>query len=168
MTLLPEPLWDIYIYIYKRNDCHKLKEYCVYTSIELFAVICMLVTQMIYIGEVRIHYVKIIRFCMFLPSSILLVWVFAECKGALTKSINYRMLIKLGNVSAYAYLIHQVTIHYVTNIYYALFKMEISIGTKTFISFAVTIMLSVAYMKYKQPSYISTLIKDNKTSYRTP
>lgn len=77
---------------------------------------------------------------LFTPISLLLVWVFAYGKGLVMKMLNRKILLWLGNLSSYVFLIHQVVIHWMMT----LLKQEglgnAYIFVLTILSFAVTVI----------------------------
>ena len=75
---------------------------------------------------------------VFLPGSLLLVYILAKEKGAISSFLSLKPVVGLGNLSTYTFLIHQVIINFVwiacDNQYLV-----------AFISFAITIALAFAY-----------------------
>ena len=53
---------------------------------------------------------------IWLPGSLVLVWISANEKGFLSKLLSARFLIKIGNISQYLFLIHQIVIRFVNKI----------------------------------------------------
>lgn len=85
---------------------------------------------------------------LFLPSSALLVYVFALNKGLITKTLTNHWLISVGNLSGHTYLIHQVVIRY---FYLFLSDVQVPNIVKKIIiliaAFVFTVFLSVMYKK---------------------
>ncbi len=103
-------------------------------------------SQMIYSHEIPIRSVWINYFSsLFIPSSILLVWAFANDKGMIARLLSYRWLLWIGNYSAFSYLIHQAVIHYLGWTYYTVFGVQISTFLNVVLSLVVTIILSLLY-----------------------
>ncbi len=75
---------------------------------------------------------------VFLPGSMLLVYVLAKEKGAISSFLSLKPVVEFGNLSTYTFLIHQVIINYVWIVCNNQYLVAL-------ISFAVTIALAFAY-----------------------
>lgn len=75
---------------------------------------------------------------LFLPGSILLVYILAKEKGVISSFLSLKPVVELGNLSIYTFLIHQVIINYVWIVCDNKYLVA-------FISFVVTIALAFAY-----------------------
>lgn len=127
----------------KKSDARE-KLFC--TTPEILAIILFVFTQLIYTREITMP-VNWINYysCLFIPSSVFLIWVFSRQRGAITKALNNKALVSLGGISAYAYLIHQVVIHYSEHTYMSLFDTKIPVFVKIQVSIIFTILLSKKY-----------------------
>lgn len=81
------------------------------TFVECFAAAMFIVTILIFH---KMDGIKdgICHTALFAPISLLLVSVFTECRGLLTKLLNNPLLLWIGNLSTYTFLIHQVIIRW--------------------------------------------------------
>lgn len=95
-----------------------------YTCLELFAIL-LAVSVCVCLKCVDMQILKdtltvILRpfwaSTVFVPSSIMLVWLFAINKGGITKVLNNHIMVYIGNISAYAFLIHSVVLNYLGKI----------------------------------------------------
>ena len=80
---------------------------------------------------------------IYLPVSLLGVWLFYKQRGYLVRGLTNKVLIRIGNVSAYAFLIHQMTIHLMKFLVKDIWLLSI-------VSLAFTIVFSVVYGKLEK------------------
>lgn len=78
-------------------------------------------------------------------TSIITVFLFAINKGAITKILSNRFLVFCGNISAYAFLIHQMVIRYFDAFSKKVLNQKINIGERFLICFTVTIISSLIW-----------------------
>jgi peptidoglycan/LPS O-acetylase OafA/YrhL len=93
---------------------------------------------------------------IYVPIAAVWVLLFAKNQGLLTKLLSNRLSIYIGNISAYAFLIHFIVTMYTP---YIVSRMGITVSgwrstVLVFIELAVSIALSVCY-KYIEGKYIS-------------
>ena len=114
--------------------------------VELCAVILLIVTLKIRSKEINIlDWPWFKSSCLYLPSSLLLVWVFASNRGVITRALSGKLLLYIGNLSAYTYLIHQVVIHYIQYLDAKCFHLELSNWALAGIALIVSIALAKLY-----------------------
>ena len=77
--------------------------------LEVLAVAAFVLQEYAYL-PVKENYMGIGYNVYFTISSLLIIWVFAISGGFVTKILNNKILIWIGNLSAYTFLIHQVVI----------------------------------------------------------
>ena len=86
---------------------------------------------------------------VFLPTSCLLVFLFGRKEGALTRALSTKIFVFIGNISGYAFLIHQLMIQYSKLLISKLVTLSNEIAIKMLssgIAFIVTVVLSLLYM----------------------
>ena len=121
------------------------------TLMEVVALSLFLIAHMIYVGEISISAFRWLKYsCLYLPSSLLMVWVFSAEQGVITRTIHYKWLLFIGNISAYAYLIHQIVISYIDWFWVSLFNTHIGPFMKVGFSLIITIILSVLFERHKK------------------
>lgn len=86
---------------------------------------------------------------IYIPLAIIWVFLFARCKGLLTKLLSNKLFIYIGNISSFAFLIHYVITQY-TIIGLGVLKLEL-LGKKKavliFMELLITILISILYKK---------------------
>lgn len=88
---------------------------------------------------------------LFVPSSISLVYIFADNKGMITKLLTNKVIIFIGNISPYIFLFHRLVINWLW------FKYENVItdkATECIISFFITMVLSLLWKKIDNIRYL--------------
>lgn len=88
-----------------------------WTLLELLTVLAVIVFEKNY-PEFKAKYMGLGYTAFWIPVSMLLVYMFAHNKGWITKLLNCRVLLWLGNISSLTFLIHQIVIRWL--------KMEIN------------------------------------------
>ena len=86
---------------------------------------------------------------LFIPSSVTLVMTFAINKGFISKALAWKSIVYIGNISPYAFLIHNNIIIIVRIFMYKLILSESSMWFKPVlivVSFVLTVLSSAAYM----------------------
>ena len=121
------------------------------TLFEVGAVALFVVSQMVYSKTIIINGIWLNYYsCLFLPSSLLLVWIFAGRRGLITKLLSRKWMIYLGNLSSYAFLIHLVAIKYVQKSYVLISKSRMSGIALACVSLLITIVLSYVCSKIQR------------------
>lgn len=87
---------------------------------------------------------------IYLPASLLGVLLFYKQRGLLVRVLTNKVLIRIGNISAYAFLIHQMTIHIMKFLVKDIWLLSI-------VSLVFTIVFSVVYEKIEK--YILGILK---------
>ncbi|MBQ1628181.1 MAG: acyltransferase [Treponema sp.] len=132
--------------------------------LELFSIAFIILSLYIYIGKLTV--LSEPCFChtvLFIPGSVFFVFSFAQNKGLISKLITTSpQLIWLGNISAYAFLIHQLVIRYTEFLYTKLTATTMNMYIKIIFTFTVTICCCMAYRKIE--SYIKSRIEHNAQS----
>ncbi len=120
-------------------------------SVEVLALLFFLLAELIYAKEINILSYNWFRWSnLWMPSSLLIVWSFAKNKGALTKSLCGKWLIKLGDFSGYAFLLHQITIKVVRRSWLFLFGVEVLPILCICVSLPISLILSGIYQRFRQ------------------
>ncbi len=84
---------------------------------EVLVLLALVVSQKIYNGHYGFFSTEwFILTVLYVPTSVVLVYLFATKEGILTWLLTNRVLITIGNVSASAFLIHQIVIRYLWEI----------------------------------------------------
>ena len=77
--------------------------------LEIFALTAFVLFEYSYL-PIKENYMGIGYNVYFVPASVLIVWVFAINGGFITKLLNNRVLLWIGNISGFTFLIHQVVL----------------------------------------------------------
>ena len=99
------------IYIERRNNGRKYNSAIRYSSLEIIAVILNIGVCMCF-THAPIEYKWFTFTCLFIPTSAILVYVFAQNAGILSKMLTIRPVLWLAYISPYAFLIHRLVIYY--------------------------------------------------------
>lgn len=141
-------------YLYLKNEiklCEKNWKTApwIATPIELLAISVLILTIEVYHGRINplINWNWFRTTCLYLPSSLLLVWVFALNKGVITRALTGKLLIYFGNLSSYMFLIHLVVIRYLQRIYMVLYQNEINTWVLGACAILITILLAESYRR---------------------
>lgn len=95
-----------YLFINFNNNWKRVQ----YTAAELFVIILMLIQVVLY-DKGSIHGTNWTLTLFWLPTSILFIFLFAVQKGAVSQMLTKsKVLIWIGDISAEAFLIHQISI----------------------------------------------------------
>lgn len=128
------------------------------TLLEIFTVAVLLITQ--FIHEEQIIYIGGEWFrhtLLYVPSSLMLVWVFAHSKGYITKLLTNKITVFAGDISAYCFLIHAVVLVNVKNMLKATAYAG-NVYATAIIGLAITVILSVFY-RYMEKTVKNVLAK---------
>lgn len=77
--------------------------------LEILALAAFVLMEYAYL-PIKENYMGIGYNVYFVPASLLIVWVFAVNGGFITKLLNNKVLLWLGNISGFTFLIHQVVL----------------------------------------------------------
>lgn len=136
-----------YIFIHKKSNLNMLVASFVEIIVFMYAVFC----HYIYVHKIGLLGTDNFRYTIiFTFSSVVLVYLFAIKKGIVSKFITCKPVIWLGNISAYAFLIHYILVRYTLRLPYFLYhsfniNMNINIYVLSAILFIATILLSALY-----------------------
>lgn len=87
---------------------------------------------------------------IFTPTSVCIILLFASKKGLVSRLLTCRPLIYIGNISSYAFLIHQIVIRYIVTFSKILVGHVISKSILSIGAFIVTILCSELYMEIER------------------
>lgn len=128
-------------YLFLRKS-HSIKTFTA-TLLECLVIILIVVSQFIFNERITFLGMPWCRYTvLYLPSTILLIYLFALNKGSISKILTNRILIFIGNISAYTFLIHQICIRYINKFFPMLNKWVLF-----FVALAATILLSFIYQQ---------------------
>ena len=127
------------------NNVDKAKPLWITTAYEIVAVVFAGFILMLAQKDTVNSAVWFSRTELYIPASCALIWIFAEGKGKLTKLLTQKSLIRLGDLSGYGFLIHQVVIRYFDKI--VKYTGLSTTGLIILIEFVITIVASVVVEK---------------------
>lgn len=83
---------------------------------------------------------------IYIPISSLMIWLFAVNKGAISKVFTNKLLIFIGNMSGYSFLIHQIVLRYLNSIlkhiHFISYNFYCSLMIKIIAGFMITTLLA--------------------------
>ena len=82
---------------------------------------------------------------LYVPTSVGLVYLFAENKGFITKLLTKRLFIYIGNISPYAYLIHQKVIAYLIIVFTHLLRQPLNLYVRAVLAGSITLVAIYCY-----------------------
>lgn len=136
-----------------------------FTAVEVVVVLLAVFANIIYDSNIiPQQYAFIKRDLLFLPISCLIVYIFVCGKGAITKVLNNKLFIKIGDFSPYGFLIHPLAILISKIVLYKVFCFDKNTLVLSIVSFMITIILCVAYLE-TQKIYKKT--KTRKLKYES-
>lgn len=97
------------IFIYNRNT--KKRGFLSGSFLEIIVLLCNIAVCALF-TKIGKHSLWFAYTCMFTPTSVLLIYIFSESSGFLTRLLNNKLIFWLASISAYAFLIHRVAINY--------------------------------------------------------
>lgn len=109
----------------------------------------LLISQMIYVGQYGFWSTEWFKLTvMYVPGSVLLVYLFALNQGWLSGLLTNKALIFVGNISGYAFLIHQMVIRDLRELLVYVPQLKVGNWGIAVMAFVITVALSVLYMKF--------------------
>ena len=84
---------------------------------------------------------------LYTPASIFLIYTFAANNGIITRLLNCRPVLYIGNISPYAYLIHQIVIKYCRRLYLHIFGTAMNPWLTLPLCFIITLVCTELYLK---------------------
>lgn len=130
--------------IYNRRDEKTGVHAKIYTAAEIFAIILSVAAM--YLHTDRISNQGLRYTILFVPVSLFVVYLFAVNKGMITKLLTNKVLVFIGNISAYTFLIHNIAIRCV-NFALSRFHLQDMMILKIICAMAITIASAVLYIK---------------------
>lgn len=131
-----------YIFVNMKKECaNKTK-----TLIEICSIAITMLSMFIASYFVNLQVYSVVYF---LPIAVMLVFVFAQENGRISMLISNRLLVSIGNLSAYTFLIHQIVIRYCKLFLPRIIDLEINIFLMTMIAFVITWIVAILYEKLK-------------------
>lgn len=98
-------------WLYLSSGRKEQKNIAAATVLEVLAAAAFIIIELVYPG-VKAEYMGIGYTVYFIPVSLLIVYVFAKNDGIITKMLNNRCLVWLGNRSSMTFMIHQIVIRW--------------------------------------------------------
>lgn len=86
---------------------------------------------------------------LFTPSSIVFIYCLANNRGIISKLLSNRLVLWIGNISAYTFLIHQMVIRYFDEILYK-FNLSCGLLIRVLVTFGITVLCSQLYCIYQK------------------
>ena len=118
-----------------------------FTLLEIIAIALNVLIMVIYyngIGNYKIvSWIKLTT--LFVPGTLVLIWVFARQVGYISTIMRRPVLLFLGDISSYAFLTHLVIIHFFESITNTYLKTTVSPWAEVFIVLFLTIFISEGY-----------------------
>ena len=148
-------LFYIYTYGYDGSE-EKSSVQVRYTILEIFALFLYVIVRMIcnrLIKAPLLNHGCFLYSGVYIPSSLIVVWVFVIEKGAITRTLHYKWLVFIGNYSMYTYLIHGPVLSYIRRIWKLLFSKDITIFQLNVTALIITLILSVLFEKHQKAVY---------------
>lgn len=116
--------------------------------IEICLCINLIILQCMYRGQIASDIIGLIRYSLlYILSSMLTVYMFAINKGIVTRLASNKLIVELGNVSPYAFLIHQMVIRYYDTFVRRIYPPAMNIYIKGCCCLVITIFLSMGWKK---------------------
>lgn len=117
------------------------------SALEFGIMVIIIASKYIYDYQIGILGSEWCRYSLlFIPSSIMVVYLFALNEGYFTRILSRRGLIFLGDISPYTFLIHQLVIRYY-NIVISYMGIELGIVMKYIICLNITIFIALFWIK---------------------
>jgi peptidoglycan/LPS O-acetylase OafA/YrhL len=93
---------------------------------------------------------------IYVPTSVALVYLFAENKGILTKTLTNKLFVYIGDISPYGYLIHQKVIAYLIIIFTYVVGKPLNLYIRAFMTVVITLAAIYIY-KWFENEFIKKL-----------
>lgn len=121
------------------------------TALEVIALLQAPIACLLYFNRAPILGSEPIRYTLlFLPGSLLLVWLFAAKEGQITRFLANPVMIGLGDLTPYTFLIHQAVVIYIARLYSSLTQGP----SNPWVNLGAGLALSVAAaMGYRKATY---------------
>lgn len=133
-----------YLFLKKRTQISSVLA----TILEIVTIALIYISETIYREKISFLGSEWCRYSvLFLPTSALLVYLFALNKGIISKLLTNKALIFIGNISAYTFLIHQMVIRYLKVLMPHVINGEVNIWINTVLAFIITLISTLIYRK---------------------
>lgn len=130
--------------IYNRRDEKNGSNSKMYTAAEILTI--LISAAVMYLHTDVISNQGLRYTILFVPVSLLIIYLFAVNKGMITKLLTNRVLVFIGDISAYTFLIHNIAIRCV-NFALSRFHLQDMILLKIICAMAITVAAAVVYRK---------------------
>ena len=137
-----------YLFIHRKDTAFSQSRYsvCEVLAFILAAIACYLFSSdNCFLGEESFKYTL-----LFLPGNALLIWLFAEEKGIISRSLSTPRMRDFGSLCSYCFLIHLVMIRLFGIVFNKAFPDSNNAFIVGIIAFAATVSCSVIYRKLHQ------------------
>lgn len=123
------------------EEKHKISDVCA-TSLELVIVGLVIVVQLVNKYDILNGRYEFFKYSLIhTPVVTGLIYIFALNCGKISKLLSCRLIVNVGNISAYMFLIHQVVIRYVD--YFLIKTYGVCLETWTRLAFIIVVTLGV-------------------------
>ncbi len=100
-------------YIYLNRKEAEQKGLIKWTAMEVGAVLLIALSLYVYIAQVTFLSSESVRYsALFLPTTALIIWLTANSRGWISRILEQRLLVEIGNISSYAFLIHHLALKF--------------------------------------------------------
>lgn len=124
--------------------------------LELFAVSICVLAQMVYSNKIGPAIFR--KSMLFTPASVLLIVCFHSGRGIIHRLLCLKPLQFIGEMSGYAFLIHQMVIRYLESHFKHSYGITLDSGIKAILTFSITIILCQSY------HYIDRKLRTKRTA----
>ncbi len=132
------------IFLNKKFSLNKLSA----TIFEIVIFIILICSQFIYSNQIGFLGSEWFRYTMlYTPTSVCIILLFALNKGIISNVLNHKSVIYIGNISAYAFLIHQVVIRYIDTFSSKIIGHSLNHYILLILSFIITIICAEIYKR---------------------
>ena len=131
-----------YLYLNLRHNLNKT----VYGILEIVTLLVIIGSEYFYKNQVWFLGSEWFRYTMlYTVSSSAVVYLFAIKKGFLTEIITNKLFIRLGNISSFTFLMHQIIIRYFDLIYDKFFNFDLNVWIKVILLLVITVSAAHIY-----------------------
>lgn len=142
-----------FLFINKKEKL-KAKEKIIYTIYEFLTLFLFIISVFLYTNNYYILPKWFALSELWVPSSILIILLFCQKKGIITQCLSNRIVIYIGNISNYNFLIHGMVLTYsniITNHFIFHYSTKIYVYIiQCIINFILTVLCTVIYKKYME------------------
>ncbi len=147
---------DFYIgccagYAYKNRKEHNTSKRFA-TVTEILSIAFIVVSNVIYSRRMGFIGSECFRYSLlFTPSSVMLIYIFAMEEGVISKLLANKPLVWLGDLTAYAFLIHPIAIRFVTVVFHRFYSIILNPWIIVFWGFVVTVISTIIWLRMVSP-----------------